>query len=81
MRPRGAVLAVETGTPVGPIAHNASYLWRRRSLLKQKGTIYVVIGQPIDPRGLDAREINARAQQWIEATIAELVTRPGGKPG
>jgi 1-acyl-sn-glycerol-3-phosphate acyltransferase len=76
----GALLAVETGAPVVPIAHNAGYLWRRRSLLKKKGTIYVVIGKPIDPRGLDAREINARAQEWIEATIAEIVTRPGGKP-
>jgi 1-acyl-sn-glycerol-3-phosphate acyltransferase len=76
----GALLAVETGAPVVPIAHNAGYLWRRRSLLKKKGKIYVVIGKPIDPRGLDAREINARAQEWIEATIAEIVTRPGGKP-
>jgi len=77
----GALLAVETGTPVVPIAHNSGYLWRRRSLFKNKGTIYVVIGKSIDPRGLDARQVNERAQQWIEATIAEIITRPGGKPG
>lgn len=76
----GALLAVETGTPVVPIAHNSGYLWPRRSLLKKAGTIYVVIGKPIDPTGLDAREVNRRAQEWIEATIAEIVTRPGGKP-
>jgi 1-acyl-sn-glycerol-3-phosphate acyltransferase len=76
----GALLAVETGAPVVPIAHNSGYLWPRRSLLKKAGTIYVVIGKPIDPTGLDAREINRRAQEWIEATIAEIVTRPGGKP-
>jgi len=76
----GALLAVETGAPVVPIAHNSGYLWPRRSLLKKAGTIYVVIGRPIDPTGLDAREINRRAQEWIEATIAELVTRPGGRP-
>jgi 1-acyl-sn-glycerol-3-phosphate acyltransferase len=29
--------------------------------------------------GLDAREINARAQEWIEAKIAEIVAGPGGK--
>jgi 1-acyl-sn-glycerol-3-phosphate acyltransferase len=76
----GALLAKEAGVPVVPIAHNSAYLWPRRSPLKHKGTIYVVIGKPIDPRDLDARQVNERAQQWIEATIAELITRPGGKP-
>jgi len=76
----GALLAVEAGVPVVPIAHNAGYFWRRRSLLKRPGTIYVVIGPPIDTRGLDPRQINERAQQWIEATIAEIIQRPGGKP-
>ena len=77
----GALLAKEAGVPVVPIAHNSGYLWPRRSPLKRKGTIYVVIGKPIDPTGLDAREINARAQEWIEATIAEIIQRPGGNPG
>ena len=76
----GALLAVETGAPIVPIAHNSGYLWPRRSLLKRAGTIYVVIGKPIDPTGLDAREINRRAQEWIEATIAEIAERPGGRP-
>jgi len=76
----GALLAIESGAPVVPIAHNSGYLWRRRSLRKDPGTIYVVIGKPIDPSGLDPREINDRAQKWIEATIAEIVQRPGGRP-
>jgi 1-acyl-sn-glycerol-3-phosphate acyltransferase len=76
----GALLAVETGAPVVPIAHNSGYLWKRRSLLKHSGTVYVVIGKPIDPRGLDARTVNERAQSWIEDTIAEIVQRPGGRP-
>ncbi len=76
----GALLATDTGAPVVPIAHNSGYLWRRRSLYKHPGTIYVVIGEPIDPRGLDAREVNERAQRWIEATIAEIIQRPGGRP-
>ena len=77
----GALLAKEAGVPVVPIAHNSAYLWPRRSPLKHKGTIYVVIGKPIDPRDLEPRQVNERAQQWIEATIAELITRPGGRPG
>lgn len=76
----GALLACETGTPVVPIAHNSGYFWRRRSLLKKPGTIRVVIGPPIDPTGLTPREVNERAQQWIESKIAEIVAQPGGQP-
>ena len=76
----GALLATETGTLVVPIAHNAGHFWRRRSILKKPGLIRVVIGPPIDPRGLTAREVNERAQQWIEAKIAEIIAQPGGQP-
>lgn len=76
----GALLACETGTLVIPIAHNSGYFWSRRSLLKKSGTVRVVIGPPIDPRGLTPREVNERAQQWIEAKIAEIVSQPGGRP-
>jgi 1-acyl-sn-glycerol-3-phosphate acyltransferase len=41
-------------------------------LLKKRGTIRVVIGPAIDPRGLEARELNERIQSWIEATVAKL---------
>ena len=76
----GALLATEAGAPVVPIAHNSGYFWSRRSLLKKAGTIRVVIGPPIDPTGLTPREVNERAQQWIEAKIAEIVAQPGGQP-
>ena len=77
----GALLATQTGAPIVPIAHNSGYFWPRRSLMKRAGTIRVVIGPPIDPRGLEPREINERAQQWIEGEIARIVAEPGGKPG
>lgn len=76
----GALLATETGTLVVPIAHNAGHFWKRRSILKRPGLIRVVIGPPIDPAGLTAREVNERAQQWIEAKIAEIIAQPGGQP-
>ena len=76
----GALLSCETGAPIVPIAHNSGYFWRRRGLLKKPGTIRVVIGPPIYPAGLTPRELNDRAQQWIEATIAEIVAAPGGQP-
>jgi 1-acyl-sn-glycerol-3-phosphate acyltransferase len=76
----GALLATETGTLVVPIAHNAGYFWKRRSIIKKPGLIRVVIGPPIDPKGLTTREVNERAQQWIEAKIAEIIALPGGQP-
>ena len=68
----GALLATQTGRLVVPVAHNAGYYWPRRGLLKKPGTIRVVIGEPIDPRGLEPRELNERIQAWIEATVAAL---------
>jgi 1-acyl-sn-glycerol-3-phosphate acyltransferase len=76
----GALLATETGALVVPIAHNSGYFWRRNSIIKRPGLIRVVIGPPIDPRGLTARQVNERAQQWIEAKVAEIVAQPGGRP-
>lgn len=76
----GALLASQTGRLVVPIAHNSGYFWRRRGLLKRPGTIRLVIGPPIDPAGLDPREINERAQRWIDATVAEIVAHAGGRP-
>ncbi len=68
----GAMLAEKTGAPVLPVAHNAGVFWRRRDLRKYPGTIDVVFGPLIETKGLDASEINARAEAWIEATVEAL---------
>ena len=68
----GAYLAVESGAPILPIAHNAGDLWPRHSVLKKPGKITVRIGQPIYPEGKTADEINAAAQAWIEAQMREI---------
>jgi 1-acyl-sn-glycerol-3-phosphate acyltransferase len=71
----GALLATQTGRLVIPVAHDAGSYWPRRGLLKKAGTIRVVIGAPIDPRGLEPRELNERIQNWIERTVAQLQPR------
>jgi 1-acyl-sn-glycerol-3-phosphate acyltransferase len=63
----GALLAAETGRMIVPIAHDAGYFWPRRGLMKQPGTIRVMIGPPIAAAGRNPREVNAEAQAWIEA--------------
>jgi 1-acyl-sn-glycerol-3-phosphate acyltransferase len=59
--------------PVVPVTHNAGYFWPRRGWLKRAGTIRVVIGPPIETEGAEPREVNERAQRWIEDTLARLV--------
>lgn len=74
----GALLGEKTGRSIVPVAHNAGEYWRRRGFIKYPGTIRVVIGPPIDPRGLAAEEINRRAEQWIEGTMQRITTLPAG---
>jgi 1-acyl-sn-glycerol-3-phosphate acyltransferase len=68
----GALLATQTHRLIVPVAHNSGDFWPRRGLLKKPGTIRVVIGPPIDPAGLEPRQLNERVQTWIETTIADL---------
>jgi len=68
----GAWLAVRTGAPVVPIAHNAGNLWRKNAFLKFPGTISVSIGKPIDPAGLKPEDLNRRVEDWIESEVAQL---------
>jgi 1-acyl-sn-glycerol-3-phosphate acyltransferase len=68
----GAWLAVRTGAPVVPIAHNAGHLWRKNAFLKLPGMITVSIGEPIDPAGLKPEELNRRVEDWIENEVARL---------
>jgi 1-acyl-sn-glycerol-3-phosphate acyltransferase len=68
----GAYLAAQTGAAVVPVAHNAGEFWRRRAFLKYPGTITVSVGPAIDPTGLSAEEINARARSWIEGEMQRL---------
>jgi len=71
-RPGGARLAVQTGTPVLPVAHNAGLRWGRNAFLKHPGLVTVSIGPPISPEGSDAETLSARVEQWIEDEMPRL---------
>ena len=68
----GVLLAQAEGLPVVPVTHNAGYFWPRRGWLKKSGTIRLVIGPPIETKGVEPRVVNERAQRWIEDTLATL---------
>jgi 1-acyl-sn-glycerol-3-phosphate acyltransferase len=68
----GTLLAAAAGRLIVPVAHDAGSYWPRRGLMKKPGTIRVVIGAPVDPRGRDVREVNEEIQAWIESTVRRL---------
>jgi len=68
----GVLLAQAEELPVVPVTHNAGYFWPRRGWLKRPGTIRVVIGPPIETKGVEPRAVNERAQRWIEGTLESL---------
>lgn len=74
-RPGGARLAVQTGTAVLPVAHNAGRCWGRNAFLKRPGLVTVSIGAPMSPEGIDAETLSARVEQWIENEMLQLDAR------
>jgi 1-acyl-sn-glycerol-3-phosphate acyltransferase len=70
----GALLALESGRSIVPLAHNAGDFWVRRGILKKPGVVRVVIGAPIEPRGQDAAELTAAVRASIDANLERLAT-------
>lgn len=68
----GAKLAVTSGYPVIPVAHNAGICWGKRKFIKSPGVIKVIFGPPIYPQGLTAQEVLHTAKTWIEQTMEQL---------
>ena len=68
----GALLAEKSGYPVIPVAHNAGEFWRRKAFIKYPGTIQVRIGETIDSKSISARELNQKAENWIEGQMDEI---------
>ena len=68
----GALLAIEAGKLLVPVAHNAGDYWPRRGWLKRPGTVIFRIGKPVDPAGREPRDINNEIQQWIETEVAAM---------
>lgn len=65
----GAELAIATGAKVVPVAHNAGLYWPARKLVKTPGTIKVIVGDPIDTTGREARELTEEVKQWINRAL------------
>ena len=68
----GALLAVEAGVPVLPVALNSGEFWGRNALFKRTGTVTVSIGPAIATAGLAPQEVLERAEAWIEGEMRNI---------
>ncbi len=67
-----ALLAVNSGYPILPVAHNAGEFWPRRGFLKRPGTIELVFGPLLSSAGRKPKELNTLVETWIESTMAHI---------
>jgi 1-acyl-sn-glycerol-3-phosphate acyltransferase len=68
----GVRLAVATGYPVIPVAHNAGRFWPKRSFIKKPGTVQMVIGPLIETQHKTAEQVLTEVKTWIEETIKKI---------
>ncbi len=68
----GARLAVESGRPIVPIAHNAGKAWPKHGFIKQPGVITLIIGEPINVIDKSASLVNNEAYDWITTQMTVL---------
>ncbi|HEX2826608.1 MAG TPA: lysophospholipid acyltransferase family protein [Burkholderiales bacterium] len=69
----GARLALHTGAPVVPVAHNAGDCWPRNSFLKRAGTVTISVGPAFRPHaGEQAPDFMNRVAEWIETETRRI---------
>ncbi len=73
-RQGGARLAINTGYPIIPMAHNAGEFWSKGSFVKKPGMITVKIGAAIHPEGKTSAELNIEVENWIESQMEEITS-------
>jgi len=68
----GTRLAVETGTPVLPIAVTSARCWPRKSFMLRPGVIDVSIGPVMPAQGRDPDTLMRDVERWIESEMRRL---------
>ncbi len=76
----GAMLAVNTQSPIIPVAHNSGQYWPRRGFLIYPGKISMEFGPAIDPSGQTAEAVLEKTRAWIETRMQVLETPAPAMP-
>lgn len=72
----GARLAIDTGYPVIPVAHNAGKYWPKHGFLKYPGTIKMVVGKKIPSQNHSPTELNQQLFDWMYQQMTQLEGQP-----
>lgn len=67
-----AKLALNLNVPIVPFAHNAGYCLPRKSFWLYKGTVTVVIGNPIYPSKDDPMDFTHKVEEWVHAQLEQM---------
>ena len=67
-----AEVALLSDSHVIPVAHNAGAHWPNKRPWMKSGTIYLVIGEPLDCTGMSSKAITAQCSQWIEQQMQRI---------
>jgi 1-acyl-sn-glycerol-3-phosphate acyltransferase len=65
-------LAIETDTPLVPIAVTSARCWPRKSFVLRPGMVDISIGKPIPAAGRSPDELMREVETWIEAEMRRL---------
>ncbi|MFT7558388.1 MAG: 1-acyl-sn-glycerol-3-phosphate acyltransferase [Flavobacteriales bacterium] len=68
----GTDIAIASGKPVIPIAHNAGCFWPSKQFIKKPGKIVVRLGPAIYPEGKNSKEMIREVEAWIEKEMENL---------
>lgn len=67
---RSAVdIAKAAGVPIIPVAHDSGRFWLNKKFIKKPGLVKVIVGEPIDPKSKDSKELMADIQAWMEQQL------------
>lgn len=72
----GAMLAVNAGVPVLPVAHNGGEHWTSQPLNKKPGTIRIVFGPLIQTEGRHVNDVHADVTAWLEKQVDRISELP-----
>jgi 1-acyl-sn-glycerol-3-phosphate acyltransferase len=76
-----ARLAVDTGTPIVPIAVASARCWPRKSFMLRPGVVDISIGRPIAPAGRSAEDLMREIEGWIEGEMRRIDAAAYGPAG
>ncbi len=67
-----SAMAIRSGKPVLPVAHNAGHFWPGNRWVKRPGTVNVIIGPVISIEDKTSKQITNETVQWIREQLNEI---------